>query len=101
MLNKIKKIKNTVRAYLVRYESLRDSDSSLIASIWHLEAVKDNPSLTAKELLDAYARGELTNAEAIRRARQKIQENEPSLRGKNYQGRKVEEEAVRSGIKEV
>ena len=58
-------------------------------------------SLTAQELLTDYANGKLTNAEAIRRSRQKIQEQEPSLRGKNYQGRMAEEEVVRSGINEV
>ena len=52
-------------------------------------------------ILCAYANGELTNAEAIRRARQKIQEEKPALRGANYKGRKAEEVVVHEGIKDV
>ena len=73
----------------------------LIAVIWYHEAVTNNPDLTAKDFLNSYARGEVSNAEGIRRARQKVQEQEKFLRGKNYKGRMAKEEEVRSGINEV
>lgn len=101
MLDKIKNVKEEVKAMLTATEELRDSDSKLIASIWYKEAVVNNPNLTALQLLAFLGRGELTNSEAIRRARQKVQEQEPSLRGNNYKGRMAEEEVVRSGINEV
>jgi len=101
MLNEIKTVKNTVETLLAEKPAFRDSDNLLIAFIWYKEAVENNPDLSAKDLLGAYAKGELTNAEAIRRARQKIQEEKPALRGTNYKGRKAEEVVVQEGIKTV
>jgi hypothetical protein len=101
MLEKIKSVKETVKGMLTEVEELRDSDDKLIASIWYNEAVVNNPKLSALDLLSFLGQGKLTNSEAIRRARQKIQEQEPSLRGNNYKGRMNEEEVVRSGINEV
>lgn len=101
MLSKIKNVKDTVEKILIEKPAFRDSDNLLIAYIWYGEAVKNNPDLSAKDLLGNYARGELTNAEAIRRARQKIQEETPALRGTNYKGRKAEEIVVQEGINQI
>ena len=99
MLSKIKSVKETVKAMLTATEELRDSDDKLIAEIWYKEV--NNPNLPVRDFLSILGQGRLTNPEAIRRARQKIQEQEPSLRGTNYKGRMAEEEVVHAGINEV
>ena len=102
MLNKIKSVKDSVTSLLTRIPSLRDSDSKLQATIWMSEAnLENNPGMSAREFLMAYGREQFTNPEAIRRARQKVQEEQPALRGTNYKGRKEEELVVQQGIKDI
>jgi hypothetical protein len=102
MLGEIKTVKERVKALLTEKPELRDSDRKLMAFIWSKESgADDNSNLTAREFLSQLWNEKLTKSEAIRRSRQILQAEEPSLRGNNYQGRKDEEEVVRSGINEV
>jgi len=80
------KIKPRVQLLLEQYPHLRDCDEKLLSNIWYYEAEKLGiDSLFA--FLRAYSNGELTNSESVRRSRQKIQEEIPSLRGSNYKHR--------------
>jgi len=97
-LDKIKSVKKSVETLLRKNPKLRDSDDKLIATIWYNETVKLNEGLSAKDFLKVMGRGALTSPEAIRRARQKIQQHNMDLRGTNYQGRLKEEINIRRGI---
>lgn len=97
-LAKIKSVKKSIIKLLNSNDKLRDNDDMLIATIWYNEVVKDNPDLSAKDFLKILGQSKLTNSEAIRRARQKAQQHNPELRGKNYQGRLKEEINIRRGI---
>ncbi len=85
------KIKDKVQRLLENYPHLRDSDEKLTANIWLSETPKD---ATAFEVLQMYAEKKLTNAESIRRSRAKLQEENPELRGKNYELRHKEETRI-------
>ena len=83
--------KDTIRKILLEKPHLRDNDNKLIASYWYRELSSKNidaNDITALDFLHKYADNELTNAETIRRMRAKLQEDEPSLRGKAYAIRK-------------
>lgn len=88
---KMTKAKDRVQYLLEQFAHLRDSDERLISSYWYYQIGADRFELmTAKDLLDMYINGKLTNTETIRRCRAKIQEQVPALRGNNYEVRKEE-----------
>lgn len=106
MITQIKHIKNKVTTLLREKPELRDNDNKLIANIWNCEIGRENDekkthkshSTTAYCFLQAFAAGQHTNPESIRRIRQKIQEQNPELRGKSYVNRKKHEKVVRKEI---
>ena len=87
-----KKLENDVRT--------RDSDLLLCALIWADELKHPKvPVATALDFLKEYAHGNtFTNAESIRRARQKIQEDNLELRGKLYGKRKQNESNIQGQL---
>ena len=97
MLSKIVKVKDKVKHLLENYPILRDDDNKLIAKIWWSE----NNNQTTKDFLINFGNGNHTSPEAIRRARQKLQEHNPHLRGKLYNKRHKNGATVKSGIKFV
>jgi hypothetical protein len=101
LLPDMAKIKDRVKALLVKHPHLRDSDNRLIATVWRFELEKhkiDPQVLTALEFLYFYAQEQLTNSETIRRVRQKLQEENPELRGTVNEARQKEGEEVRKQI---
>ena len=98
----IKGTRNKVFYFLELSESSRDSDEKLLSNYWvnELRARGIDPSkISAFELLKIIADGKMTNPQSIFRARRKIQENVPELRGKNYKERKKKEEEVKEEIR--
>ena len=94
-------IKDRVKALLVKHPHLRDSDNRLIATIWKFDIIHmklDMAFMTAMDVLILYSQEKLTNAETIRRVRQKIQEENPELRGTVNEARKEQGESVRKEI---
>jgi hypothetical protein len=91
-------VKDRVKALLEKHPHLRDSDNKLIATIWKYDLMGLCENLSAMDFLKLYAEGELTNSESIRRVRQKIQEENPDLRGTVNEARQKEGEAVRKEI---
>ena len=85
------KTKDKVRYWLDKHPSLRDDDNRLCSNIWaeevtvlgfgHIEA-------PIFEFLRLYSNNKLTSAPSIKRARAKLQEEEPAYRGKKYALRK-------------
>lgn len=102
MIEKIKNLKGKVTQLLFDKESNRDSDNKLIANIWYSQIGGANiAKMSAMDLLRLISEDQLSYPESIRRIRQKIQENDPLLRGKSYKSRKEKAEEARKEIKSV
>lgn len=91
--------KDLIIKLLTKHEHLRDSDMALICNIWWMElkeaGLKD---ATVLDVLTYISSDNLTNPESIRRARQKVQEQMPELRGKNYKKRHKEEQNFKEKV---
>lgn len=61
----------------------RDDDRLLMKEIWSQES----KSSTLEEFFEEFLSGKLSHPESIRRVRQKIQENNPKLRGDKWESR--------------
>jgi hypothetical protein len=85
------KTKDKVKFWLNKYPSLRDDDNRLSANIW-AEEMSDlglgDINVPVIEFLRLYAANKLTSAPSIKRARAKLQEEEPKYRGEKYTLRK-------------
>lgn len=94
MITQIKHIKNKVIDLLTKHPHLRDDDNKLIATIWNKETGVDEKNVfisqqtTAFDFFEAFSAGQYTNPESVRRCRQKVQEQNPELRGNAYKNRK-------------
>ena len=83
------KTKDKVKYWLKMYPSLRDNDNRLCANIWATEIGEiEGISNKIEDFLIAYAENKLTSAPSIKRARAKLQEEEPKYRGDKYNLRK-------------
>ena len=80
--------KEEVKYWLDNYPSLRDDDNRLCANIWGSELTTQLGAgvnfSTAIDFLEMYAKGKLTSAPSIKRARAKLQEEDASFRGGKY-----------------
>jgi hypothetical protein len=102
MIEQIKNIKTKVKTLLINFPHLRDSDNRLIANIWHSQIGKEKAKeYTAFDLLTSFSEGNLISPESIRRIRQKIQEQNPELRGESYKKRKEKAEEIRKEINKI
>lgn len=84
-MEKLNKTKKIVEQLLWKRPESRDNDLLLIALVWFNETpdyFRSNPA--AKEFLTRLALGKYTNTENITRARRKLQEKNPGLRGSKY-----------------
>jgi hypothetical protein len=104
MINQIASIKDNIKLFLTKYESMRDNDNELIAFYWY-RVMKtngiDESKYTSLNFLGDYSKGKYPSAESIRRCRQKIQEQFPQLRGKSYKNRHENEQDFRNQIKSI
>jgi hypothetical protein len=101
LIREMSLVKDRVKALLVAHPHLRDSDNKLIATMWKYDLLNMGhkpDGLPARQFLSLYAQEQLTNAETIRRVRQKIQEENPDLRGTVNEARQKEGEEVRKEI---
>ncbi|CAB4148908.1 hypothetical protein UFOVP523_32 [uncultured Caudovirales phage] len=97
-----KEIKQKVRSILELVPSTRNNDNELIATYWENELGHELINMSAGEFLYIYSTSNvLTNAESIRRNRQKIQEQNEHLRGLKYRVRQILGEEVRQTIKDL
>jgi hypothetical protein len=88
-------IKEKVKILLEENPHLRDSDERLIANIWFNES---NGVDYKYQFLLLYSQGKLTNAESIRRCRQKIQEECEHLRGTLYFKRQLNQDKIKQEL---
>jgi len=93
---------DTVYALLVMDERLRDSDKRLSARVWstQLGGVALTKKISAYEFLCMYVdeKTSLYSQESIGRARRKVQEEYPHLRGSKWLERKEEEDRVKIAV---
>ena len=84
------KTKEKVKYWLNLDSSLKDNDNRLCANIWskEIDAKCNLFTIKAVDFLRMYAKNELTSAPSIKRARAKLQEEEPKYRGRKYNLRK-------------
>lgn len=101
IFNQMKTAKEKVTYLLRNHPNLRDSDSKLLATFWHNEMNKMASSMTGLDVLRNIAEGKLSKAESIRRVRQKIQEENPELRGEVWLEKKLISEQIRLQIKDL
>lgn len=88
-------IKEKVKNLLEKYPHLRDSDEKLTANVWYAESQGVDDKF---KFLELYSSGRLTNAESIRRCRQKIQEEFEHLRGILYCKRQLNQDKIKEQL---
>lgn len=102
MIEKVKEIQGLVERLLEEYPTYRDSDKKLCSHIWMIEVggINNMRKMNAYDFLYHLSNSEeLSSFESISRARRKIQENLPHLRGQTFKERKKREQKFRSEIK--
>ena len=90
MINKIKNIKDTVRRILINHPETRDDDRLLCLKVW----AEQNPNLRSPYtsfygFAQDFLSEKYADTESIRRTRQKLQNQHPELRGRNYMARQA------------
>jgi hypothetical protein len=86
-------IVNVVKQRLETSTIMRDDDALLMSDIWR-EQLEQMGAKSMYDVLNAIASRMVHSPESIRRSRQKLQSDNPNLRGKIYQLRMEKEEEV-------
>jgi hypothetical protein len=100
-VDRLKNVSGIVKHLLTVDHRYRDSDNMLMSRIWNneVERIGHNPkTMTAYDFFALYAAGRLSQSNIIERARRKIQEECPELRGKNWEKRHKDSEETRNII---
>lgn len=100
MLKQILKVQEQVKILLETYPKLRDNDVRLVASYYYNNISNIN-QMSAIDFLQIMVNGNLPSPDTITRARRKLQEKHPELRGVNYVERQKLEKQVRQEINKV
>ena len=100
MIKKIQSIQKEVYQILVKYPDTRDNDRLLMLKIWsnqnnHLRT----RTFTFYSFALEFINGNFADPETIRRARQRIQEKYPHLRGVGYERRLKLQQETQAQIK--
>ena len=98
---KIKNVKKKVTKVLQKHPQSRDNDMSLIAIVWNeqLGGRDVTDTMTAFELLCLLSRKEISNPVSLWRCRQKVQEENESLRGEKWKARQEHSKNVKEEIR--
>lgn len=101
MSESIKTIKDKVLTLLQNYSNVRDSDKLLwlayLVEFHNLKEVLGEDGL--KKFRTLLMNEDTPSMESVRRCRQKIQENNPALAGKNRKERMQESESVKEVLR--
>lgn len=103
-LNKIKDMQNRVESLLKRFPAYRDCDTKLVAHIWmeQVGGVERMKEINLHDWMKMWIDNpNIASPDTISRARRKIQECNPDLRGEHYKLRKDQEKDVRGGISDL
>lgn len=93
----MKKTIEQVKELLELNPELRDDDRKLVVDFWDLE-VNFKPNLSFYEFGNFYLEGKITSESTIRRARRKVQELYPELRGKKWNERHAQQEPIKKEL---
>ena len=91
-----KQVRKQIIDLLKNFPHLRDSDTKLVANIWHNTLPSHIKS--AFHLLQYMANGNLINYDSITRERRLIQKKYPELRGVYYKKNKIKSITVKNSI---
>ena len=98
----ITKLTKRVRLLLEAMPELRDSDTMLHQAIRREDVYTYNGDIfdnLTGDVISAYERaGKISKLDAVSRARRKVEENYPQLRGKTYMARQIKAGVVRVEI---
>tara|TARA_Y100000593_G_C4036612_1_gene203100 strand:+ start:196 stop:495 length:300 start_codon:yes stop_codon:yes gene_type:complete len=86
-MKKILNVMQTVEIMLMQHKRLRDNDDMLMANIWYHHIGPSIKEMTAMKLLEWVANKNVPSYESVSRARRKLQEKDPSLRGDKWEER--------------
>jgi len=95
------KLKDRIQLYLMSHPETQESNEALMSIIWQHEVdkfiinagggIKINP-------LTLLNQGKLTSWDSATRAKRKLQEEHPQLRGQSYKQRKAKQANVRKNL---
>lgn len=100
-LVRIIKIKPTVERILKEFPDTRDNDRLLLLKVWAEQVPELRNNFSFVDFSKIYLSGKLVDTESVRRSRQKIQEQQPQLKGNFHHKRKESEQEMRTNIKTV
>jgi len=89
-----------VEYILIKYPLTKDNDMLLVAQFWALES-QFTQSHSAYDVFDAMSTGKFSSFESITRARRKLQEIDPSLRGKAWEKRHNRQTEVIEDVRNI
>lgn len=94
-------VTSTVRKLLIESYETREDDNLLILKVWAEQRPElRNKNYSFKDFAILFVEKKLSSTESIRRTRQKLQEEFPALRGRNYNARKRYQGEIKEQLKE-
>ena len=102
--SKIKDLSNKIEVLLEKYPTYRDNDKKLISHIWmeQMGGIDNMQKMNLYEFCKSWVSdSNISSPDTICRARRKVQEIKPHLRGSQYKHRRIEEADVRSKINKM
>jgi hypothetical protein len=93
----ITQIKDVVESLLQRSDACKNDDRILILRTWQIYEPNLEKS-TYQYFVLKFVEGTLPSPESIRRIRQKLQEQQPELRGESYRKRKNKAKTIKNKI---
>jgi hypothetical protein len=100
-IDKIRSVKELTREVLVDHPRARDNHRYCVLLVW-LRQKNGLMEMQFKDFANMYYSGDtFSNYESIDRARRRLQEKEPALRGVTWTARYIEEVEVRDNIKNL
>ena len=89
-----------VEYILTKWQHTKDNDMLLVAQFWALES-KFTEQHSAYDVFEAMSNGTLSSYESITRARRKLQELHPELRGLNWEKRHKSQTHVIEDVRNI
>lgn len=99
-MRNLKTLAERVKFILTESKACRDDDTLLYDALLMLDGY-DTRNMKANQLLTMMSIGKFPKYEAVTRARRKVQELNPLLRGKKYRRRIAEQDIVKDQIRSI
>lgn len=95
-------VAHNVRILLEQHEDLRDDKLYTVVMYWHYvdfpKLGLDSSQISALDFMKMYRKGKLENQASIDRQWQKVQEDNPELRGKTWEKRQQHSRTVKKDL---